>query len=360
MKLKQIITQYQKQLTHYGKRLLPSHRKALDAILACRRHCGDFVASCDHCDSHTVYPLSCGHRSCPQCQHHLSERWLDRQEQKLLPVNYFMVTFTLPEGLRRVFWNHQFICYDLLFKAAAEALKTIGINNHGLELAMTGVLHTHQRNKDFHPHIHMVVPGGGLVCQTQQSQWKSFDGDYLLNEFALAKVFRGILLRLMIEQSVPFSRHLPKQWVVNVQSVGKGEKALAYLSRYLYRGVISEKDIVSEENGEVSFEYRESKTNKVKIRTLKGEQFIWTLLQHVMPRVFRRVRDFGFLHANAHLKLKRIQLLLKVKLPEKTNAEISFVCKFCKAPMKILAVNPKRIPMRFRFYLLSELPLPTE
>lgn len=227
------------------------------------------------------------------------------------------------------------------------------MNNHGLELAMTGVLHTYKRNKDFHPHIHMIVLGGGLAHQSNQSQWKPFDAKYLLNEFALAKVFRGILFHLLIEQTVTFPRTLPKQWVMNVKSVGQGEKALAYLSRYLYRGVISEKNILNKDNGELVFEYRESKTNKIKTRTLKGEQFLWTLLQHVLPRGFRRVRDFGFLHTNAHVKLKRIQLLLKVKLPERNPDKKPMMCKDCKAPMKIILISPKRIPMHFRFYYIS-------
>ncbi len=100
----------------YGKQMLPSHRKTLDAMLACRSHCGEFYTHCDSCNRHGVFPLSCGHRSCPQCQHHLCEGWLQRQQTKLLPTDYFMVT--LPKQLRSTAWQHQSIMYDILFRAS--------------------------------------------------------------------------------------------------------------------------------------------------------------------------------------------------------------------------------------------------
>lgn len=350
MKIKQLIRNSSEALTKkYGERLLPGHRKALDAMLACRSHCGEFMVACGHCDRQGFIPLSCGHRSCPQCQNHLSQQWLEKQKQKLLPVNYFMVTFTLPQELRAVAWQHQSIMYELLFKASVEAIKTIGLNNHSIELAMTGVLHTHKRDKGFHPHVHLIVPGGGIVRHNKDIRFKKLSEKFLINETALAQVFRGIFLRLFFEQALALPVGLPKKWIAHVASVGRGEKALKYLARYLYRGVISENDIESCGDGRVRFSYRESGTNRTRTKELPSEDFIWRIMQHVLPRGFRRVRDYGFLHGNARLMLKRIQLLLHVSLSDKPEKK-AMRCSECQQPMAVVRVMPKRIPMLFRFY----------
>lgn len=350
MKLQELIQHYSERLTQcYGQQLLPSHRKALDAMLACRSQCGEFYASCDDCATHQCLPLSCGHRSCPQCQHHLANAWLERQQDKLLPVTYFMVTFTIPRELRTLAWQHQSLVYDMLFKAAHETLLTVGRNNHGLELAMTAVLHTHKRDKGYHPHLHAVVPGGGLLVSERGRAWQSLSEQYLINEFALATVFRGIFLRLLFEHGLPLPYGIPKQWVTDVRNVGRGEKALKYLSRYLYRGVISENDILVDSNNKVTFRYRESQTQQLRTKTLAAETFLWKLLTHVLPRGFRRVRDYGFLHGNAKVKLKRIQLLLQVKLKRKKAKPKGMHCRKCEKPMHIDLVVPKKIPMRFRY-----------
>lgn len=350
MKLQSLIQRYSSSLaTHYGQKLLPSHRKALDAMLACRRQCGEFFTACDQCGTRDCVPLSCGHRNCPQCQHHLGHGWLERQRQKLLPVSYFMVTFTLPQQLREVAWQHQSVVYDLLFKAAHETLLTIGRNNHGLQVGMTAVLHTHTRSKDYHPHIHVVVPGGGLIEDKRGCVWKTLTENYLVNEFALARVFRGIFLRLLFEHAFELPYGLPRQWVAHVRNVGRGEKALQYLSHYLYRGVVSENDILVDRQGKVIFRYRESQTRQMKTRVLPAETFLWKLLTHVLPRGFRRVRDYGFLHANAKLKLRRVQLLLQVKLKPKVTKAKGMRCRKCAQPMRVELVMPRKMPMHFRF-----------
>ena len=354
MRLQALIEHYSDRLAQrYGRALLPSHRKALDAMLACRRQCGEFYTSCDHCHSHACVPLSCGHRSCPQCQHHLRHAWLERQQDKLLPVTYYMVTFTLPKELRDLAWQNQSVVYELLFKAAHETLLTIGRNNHGLERAMTAVLHTHKRDKSYHPHVHTVVPGGGLRVNERGSVWQPLSERYLVNEFALARVFRGIFLKLLFEQGLPLPSGLPKEWVADISNIGRGEKALNYLSHYLYRGVISENDILVDRKGQVTFRYRDSNTRQMRTQTLAAETFIWKLLTHVLPRGFRRVRDYGFLHGNARVKLKRIQLLLKVKLKRETAEPKGMRCRHCAQPMRIDLVLPKRIPMCFRFSPLT-------
>lgn len=355
MKIKQLIQAHSQALTErYGQRLLPGHRKALDAMLACRSQCGEVYSRCQICAQSCVFPLSCGHRSCPQCQQHLGEVWQQRQRQKLLPVTYFMVTFTLPQELRNTAWRHQSIVYDLLFKASVEALQTVGKNNFNLSLGMTAVLHTHKRDKGYHPHIHIVLPGGGLSIDNNTPTWRSLPQDFIINEFALARVFRGIFLRLFFENAIELPCGLPKQWVSHVRQVGRGKKALSYLSRYLYRGVISENDIFSDHKGSVIFSYQDSKTRQMIRKKLNAEDFLWRLLKHVLPRGFRRVRDYGFLHGNAKKTLRRIQLMLRVKLPELGETKPRMACPICKGQLAVELVLPKRIPMLFRFYQIVD------
>ncbi len=318
MNIAHIIESYAEALVEkYQQRLLPSHQRALNAMLACRKSCGDVQAHCQSCSVNSTFPLSCGHRSCPNCQNGDTTAWLNRQTNKLLPVPYFMVTFTLPRELRHVAWNHQKVVYSALFKSAIETLKRFGLNPKqlGADIGCTGVLHTHTRRLDYHPHIHFVIPGGGINHSSNRKQWRRVKGDYLFNANALSNVFRGKMMHELIAQELDLPL-LPKKWVVHCDYSGKGLSALKYLSRYLYKGVISQKNIVSDENGKITFTYINSKSQKTEQRTLNGEDFLWLLLQHVLPRRFRRIRDYGFLHPNAKKGLNLVQLVLAVKLPE--------------------------------------------
>ena len=154
----------------YGSRLLPSHRQALTAIEQCRTQAlGTAAIHCHDCDSHEVFPLSCGHRFCPQCQHEAGETWLERQRAKLLPVDYYLITFTLPATLRALVYDHQREAYDLLIRLAWQTLAAFGLRDKALhgDLGATVVLHTHSRALDFHPHVHVVLPAGAIDPATR-------------------------------------------------------------------------------------------------------------------------------------------------------------------------------------------------
>jgi hypothetical protein len=339
MKLNAILRQYQTALkVKYADRLLPSIYRAINALLCCRTEAaGAFNLQCTACDQTAVQPRSCGHRSCVQCQNHETSRWLDRQFAKLLPVEYFMVTFTLPYELRALAWRYQTVVYNILFDCAASTLKDFGLNpdNLGADMGMTGMLHTHSRRLDYHPHCHFIVPGGGI--NMRRRQWKKVKGKYLFNEFALAKVFRARCLAAFNQASLAIPIGVPKEWVADCQHVGRGKSALKYLSRYLYRGVISENNIVSNEDGHVIFKYTESETGKTRYRKLKGEDFCWLVLQHVLPKGFRRVRDYGFLHGNAKKKLNLVQLALQIIVDSiAPRPRPVFNCPHCQAPMNII------------------------
>ena len=339
MELAAIINQYRDAfMDKYGHTALPGQLKAMDAISRCRTpDSGELYVKCPDCRHAEWRPLSCGHRSCPKCQNHDTSRWIDRQTDKLLPVQYYMATFTLPYELRRLAWNHQRQVYSIFFLCVSSTLKDFGLNpkNMGARIGMTMLLHTHTRKLDFHPHIHVVVPGGGL--DTRRRQWKKKKGKYLFSEYALARVFRARFLDAIKSAGFSIPPETPVKWVVHCDRVGKGTTVLQYLSRYLYRGVISEKNIVANQNGRVTFRYTESKTGNVGYRTLKGEDFLHLILQHVLPKGFRRVRDFGFLHGNAKKMLQRVQLILHVRLPAIINRPRPvFKCPCCRSPMVIL------------------------
>jgi hypothetical protein len=341
MELAAIIHQYRGDLEqHYGDRLLPGHRCAMDAMLRCRTpQSGQVHWACHHCHRHQHQPLSCGHRSCPRCQHQEATRWLDRQRAKLLPVDYFMVTFTLPAQLRALAWRHQTVVYGLLFDCAVSTLKDVGLNPDklGAELGMTAVLHTHARDKGFHPHVHIIVPGGGI--HRLRRCWKKVKGRYLFNAFALARVLRARMLDGLNNAGLPIPGNVPEQWVADCCRVGHGEPALEYLSRYLYRGVITERDIIANQNGKVTFRYVESGTGETRTRTLPGADFLWLILQHVLPRGFRRVRDYGFLHGNAKKLLGLVQLILHVTLAfPVASTRPKPACPECGNPMHVASI----------------------
>jgi hypothetical protein len=339
MELATIVNQYYDSLlAKFGDSLLPTHFKALHAICHCRTPVsGEVYVRCLDCNNSEWRPLSCGNRNCPKCQNHQASQWIDKQLEKLLPVPYFMATFTLPFELRALAWAQQKKVYSLFFKCVASTLKDFGVNqkNLGAEIGMTMVLHTNNRKLDYHPHIHAVIPGGGI--DKRNRIWKKSKGKYLFNAFALAKVFRARFLSAIVETGLARPPKSSTKWVVDCRHVGKGISVLKYLSRYLYRGVLSEKNIVASKNGEVTFKYLESATGKVKYRTLKGEDFLHLLLQHVLPRGFRRVRDFGFLHGNAKKWRGLLQLIMHVIISfPKPRPRPTFKCSRCGASMLVV------------------------
>ncbi len=313
----------------------------------CRTHASPKMqVRCTACEHQVLVPHSCGHRHCPHCQRHESQQWLERQMKRLVPAEYFLITFTVPAEFRALAFAHQETFYDLLLRCGWETLRTFSRNDKQLRgtPGAIAVLHTHTRKLDFHPHVHFVMPAAAVDAAQQQWRTKSRGngkgkGRYLFNHKALAKVFRAKTLAGIESAGLaPPARH-PREWVVDCKSVGSGQTALIYLGRYLYRGVIREEDIVACEDGQVTFRYRNAKTGKRERRTVSGAQFLWLVLQHVLPKGFRRARNFGFLHPNC----KRLIALLHVVLhfdPGRTVAWFRerppIVCPCCGAVMKIV------------------------
>lgn len=342
IRLAELVEAFQPELeATYASRLLPSHHKALSSVLRCRtEESGTAALHCHDCESHDSFPLSCGHRFCPQCQHAAGEQWLERQRAKLLPCDYYLITFTLPAQLRSLVFSHQRTAYDLLIKLTWQTLAEFGLKDKKLggKLGATVVLHTHSRALDFHPHVHVVIPAGAIDTRTRT--WRTKTGKFLFPQKALGKVFRAKWFEAMKEQGWRVRERLPQKWVVDCKRVGNGDKALIYLGRYLYRGVIREKDILHCEGGRVTFRYTEN-SGKLRIRTLAGADFLWLLLQHVLPSGFHRSRDYGFLHGNNKRVIQLLHLVLKVR-PPPPKERPPFCCRHCGGRVSLTITPPPR------------------
>ena len=217
----------------HGQQLLPSHRRALRAMRRCRRQASEqMLLECKPCGTMMKIPHYCGHRSCPHCQHHDSQQWIERQSAKRVPILYFLVTFTIPAEMRLIFWAHQKVAYDLLLKTAWQTLDRFARRDPKLKgkIGAHAVLHTNNRKLDYHPHVHMLVPAGAI--NTETSVWTSKKGGYLFNEMNLARVFRGKWFDTMKRVGLSVQETLPEEWVVNCKAVDGGEKALIYLGKY--------------------------------------------------------------------------------------------------------------------------------
>lgn len=347
MTLQEIVQRYRQSFTdQFGHTLSRDQWSALNAIEGCRQgQYGEMQWRCQSCPHSAQTPRSCGHRACNLCQDQSTQAWLERQEEKRLPVNYYMVTFTLPKELRAVARQHRSLCYDLLMRCAAQTLKTFAQNDKTLggELGFCSVLHTHTRRLDYHPHVHIVVPGGAV--NKGRRQWCKVRGRYLFNGRALAKAFRGAFLHALAQAG--FARlRTPKKWVAQCKRVGKGSEALRYLARYLYRGVISNANILADDGHSVTFRYRDAETHQWKTRIETGERFIALLLQHCLPKGFRRARDYGYLHGNAKATLNLLQWVLRVAKPKpRAKKMASLPCPHCRAAMYVTGIlYPKEQP----------------
>lgn len=330
-------------LTHYGARLTADHRRALAALGQCRSRTSPMMQlDCAQCAHRQLVPHSCGHRLCPHCQHHESQQWLARQTKALVPAGYFLLTFTLPAEFRALAREHPSAVFDALMACSWHTVRTFSHNDRQLQgtPGAIAVLHTHSRRLDFHPHVHLVVPAAAVDAERRRWHCKRHARSgraYLFNGKALAKVFRAKMLAAFAAAGLGLPARHPTEWVAHCKSVGSGEKALIYLGRYLYRGVIREADILACRDGQVTFRYRDAKSGKFARRTLPGAQFLWLVLQHALPKGFRRARNFGFLHPNSKRLITLLQLLLGIQpAPPPTPARPPIQCPCCGAVMVIV------------------------
>ncbi len=235
--------------------------------------------------------------------------------------------------------NCQKQCYRLLFDVAWSTLQSFSNNDKKLQgtPGVTAVLHTHSRALAYHPHLHVVIPAAAI--NKSHRLWREKQGKYLFSHKALAKVFRARMLSALYNEKLRLPEQLPEQWVVDCRPVGSGDKAFIYLGRYLYRGVIQEKNILSCQNGHVTFRYLDSRSKKYQVVSVPGAKFLWLVIQHTLPKGFRRARNFGFLHPNSKTLIRLIKLTLQFnpeRLKKETKTLPRLLCQVCNHPMQIV------------------------
>jgi hypothetical protein len=278
--------------------LLPSQERAMRDIENCRTaFFGGHVAQCDHCGQLRYAYHSCRNRHCPKCHGEQAEDWLERQRSLLLPLPHFLLTFTLPAELRALAFGHQKAVYGALLRCAASAVLKLTADPRWLGGTPTvlAVLHTWTRAMLYHPHAHLLVSTGGLGTDGQH--WIGAKHlAFLVPVRALSVIFRAKMrdalktLGLYDQVSAQVWR---KPWVVHSQHAGAGTKVLEYLARYVFRVAITNSRIEALEHGQVTFRYRDNRTQQLRHVRVPAEEFIHRFLHHVLPRGFPKVRHYG-------------------------------------------------------------------
>lgn len=304
-------------LQRFGERMPAEHKRVLRAIMACRTgELGTVHYQCVACGRTHVMGRSCGNRHCPSCQKDKAKGWLEKQTGRLLPCPYFLITFTVPAKLRAFVRSHARATYPALFEASSEALKALAADPRHIGTkrpGFFGVLHTWGRDLGYHPHVHYVVPGGGLADNGES--WLPSRADFYLPVRPLSILYRAKFKEAMrraglLDQIDPDVWKEP--WIVHSKAVGDGRASLKYLAPYVFRVAISDSRIVSCEEGKVTFTYRKSGTSHWRKMTLDAMQFIHRFLQHVLPRGFQKVRHYGFLSPNTQEPFESVQWLVSV------------------------------------------------
>jgi len=308
------------------------HHKALNAILNCRTaKLGGHVDSCPSCGEAKISYNSCRNRHCPKCQTLSKERWIDARKADLLNVGYFHIVFTLPQELNPIIYENQKELYGLLFHCVSETLQELSADEKylGAKIGLTAVLHTWGQNLCFHPHIHCIVPAGGL---NSLGLWQHSRHKFFLPVKVLSRIFRGKFLALLKQQKSDLPQSLlndcyNKEWVVYCKPPFKTAACVVeYLGRYTHRVAISNNRILKLENGQVSFKWRDYKDgSQWKVMSISAEEFIRRFLLHVLPPGFMKIRHFGFLSSRGKQtklplckKLTGTLLIQKVKLQTET------------------------------------------
>jgi len=332
----------------------------MEAIENCRTPAlGGQVYHCSPCNQYRYSYHSCQNRHCPKCRSQDATRWLARQQQRLLPVPHFLVTFTLPNPLRQLARRHPKLIYNLLFRASAAALQKLARDSRfvGGRLGLLGVLQTWTRDLHYHPHIHYLVPAGGLSARGQWLPAKH--PRFLVPVKALGKIFRA-KFRDLLNKTALYSQVPPpvwkQDWVVDCQPVGSGQAAVKYLAPYIFRVALSNHRLLRLENGQVTFRYQDGKTKKQKLATLPAPEFLRRFLQHVLPHRFQKVRCFGFFRSQQRRRLQPVKAALSAatvvedSLPDLAQTQnpprqsdprpIGLLCPRCGRLMQLIEVLP--------------------
>jgi Putative transposase/Transposase zinc-binding domain len=317
--------------------------KVMSAIESCRTAAlGGHLARCENCQHTQISYNSCRNRHCPKCQGAAAKQWLAEREAELLPVPYYHVVFTLPASIGDIAYQNKAVIYDILFKASAEALLTIAADPQhlGVRVGITSILHTWGSALTHHPHIHMIVPGGGISLDGKR--WVSCRPGFFLPVRVLSRLFRRLFLQKLVAaheagglrffgdhaqlaEGKAFSAYLAplrtSEWVVySKRPFGGPEAVLAYLSRYTHRVAISNSRLIALGDAGVTFkwkDYRAKGWERARVMTLAVDEFIRRFLIHVLPGGFHRIRHYGlFANGSRVHNVARARELLNAPAPQ--------------------------------------------
>ena len=340
-------------------------QKTLRAIEQCRTAAlGGHVDVCDGCGNLSISYNSCRNRHCPKCQGHKREEWIHNRMADLLPCTYYHVVFTLPVQLNGLALHDPALVYDALFKAVWQTLSQFG-KNAGLQLGMIAVLHSWGQNLSLHPHLHCIVPGGGIGNSGQwQKQLRS--NRYLFAVKALSKVFRARYVQQLRERGMEDKQLIESlfqtQWVVYAKRpFGGPQQVIEYLGRYTHKVAISNHRIQAVTKKEVTFSYRDYRAKGItKQMTLSNEEFTRRFAQHILPKRFVRIRHYGILSSTwKRGKLQQLQSSLKMVRSETAPKPLFRKCPCCKTGTMItIEVFGKRGPPAQYLAATQTLPAP--
>ena len=344
-------------LRRYAQDMPANHRKVIDAVVDCRSgRFGVHLYRCEDCNDVHTANSSCGNRHCPSCQGDKSDKWLQKQTAKLLPCNYFLVSFTVPEELRRFIRSNQSVGYNAIFDAASTALKRLARDKRFIGCStpgFTGVLHTWSRDLNYHPHVHFIVPGGGV--DKENSKWLSSKPDFFIHVKPLSRMYRRLFKEELqahgLLDQVPSSLW-SKEWIVNSQAVGRGEATLKYMANYVFRVAISNNRIISFDEKTVKFRYRKTNSKRWRVMKLDAMEFIRRFLQHVLPHGLMKIRHYGFLSSTSKMVIQKIREMIcllysivKEYVPKVKSRRKPMLCKQCGSKMKWLQFIPGWAPL---------------
>jgi hypothetical protein len=312
-------------LAVHGAAMLPSHRRAVADIIACRTEAlGGQQWCCTDCGALLHVFHSCRNRACPKCHAEQTQAWLEQRRADILPVPYFHVTVTVPEELRAALRRHQIDGYGALMKAAAAAIIVLARDPRwvGGTVGVLAVLHTWTQRLIFHPHVHCLVTGGGL--SDDGAIWHPAGKTFLFPKTALATLararFRDAFARLCPAADLsPHVWQIP--WVVHITPWGQGQQAaLDYLARYAFRIAITNNRILAVDDATVTYRYKDRAADRQRKQTVAGHEFIRRFLQHVLPAGFHKVRYYGLWHASRQ-PLRNLRNVLRLAQPARPPAE---------------------------------------
>ena len=299
-------------------------KRTLSALLRCRTSSlGGHVDKCDECGHIRISYNSCRNRHCPKCQNTQREAWVESRKQDLLPVPYFHVVFTVPDKLNSLFLQHPAVLYNLLFASTWETIAQFSYTKLHAETGMVAILHTWGQNLSLHPHIHCVIPGGGINFKGQWKQVKTSENGkvFLFRVENLSTVFRakfisGLKKKLPQEDQLICDLH-KTEWVVYSKEPFAGpEQVIEYLGRYTHKVAISNHRLLNVDETGVRFSWRDYRDNNVKVMPLEGTEFLRRFCQHILPRGFVRIRHYGLLSTARRGQLRELQQAFGVEVPK--------------------------------------------